>query len=1045
LVPANGANDESSDRDELERFVDDVELRAFGVPPKLLNPLLVTYAKQVDRYAKWQKETFEASEERNLQFAWEASQSRSYALETVAILFAIEDKILAHLKEDWDWAKILLVEPYAEEIGTPMMIAEFAYWLGVFHDPERKDKEKDEALVEAATVIVQEVIGAGAEKLFAKLLKKTSRTEEQLLKKSITVEQVKRIIKKLHLGDDSAKGMAELSKKGNDIIKKLFLPEKSESDADSGRSRLIMQDGSKKSGVGGVRSYYDARVLRRIFTAAGAEKSRRLLSALEKRLTDEKDPARQQQVLQDFISELKTSFKASRGLSEVNHLVLVSVKELVTHAERYAGHWDDLPQDLRTPGRLSRVRGFVMDPGRGDILLLGNREQAAPMLELDDLVVAVREIWQKGGTPMCSLDPDPDEFAAKRVGSLKVRLVDLPRDCGFARALLDADYAMKKVLFGTAPVRAEGFKSLNEILQAAGPAEVESLQSRFWFVPIPPQSGDVQVSRDGRVALFQSKLEVLTERMILNRNGQLAGAGSVDSAAEQAAASLTQHLADIAPEQPHFQKLQLLTDLVLLSGLWREGGVKSPLLDRLARLPSRRVSVPESYPGIRQPIGAEANADRWLFGGVHLKAPVGPASWLVLDDEDIKLVRTKARDVRFDRDLAAALPGVSVRLPAPTGLPSPRRGNPVLALRKLSARDWDGALVEADQAVETNPDDPLPRAVRALAQLAQGNLLSMRADVLEAHQLSLGDTDMDTLLVSVLEYGLAVMRETRNEDGPNTAAVGSAGTKEKALLRGTILLLLGQVSEARQELQKAIDLDPDYASAYARLAFLEAAQGFRIRGKQRAEKAIRLNPNLAEAKAVLAWSELRLSHLAAAEKQAAEVIAQPFAEVQARVMAYKVLVGVAARRGEWQNTELLLEKAQRGLTGFAQVPVWLFAAEEAREGGRDDMSAAWLTHAERLAPRSGAVAAAKRRLASLRPSQPAGDDSSPKSKGAPSAPATDNGNSVPSDAGAGRPTEAQFSSGWALIVLLALTGVAGAVVLLRRHRRAGQLRRGREP
>jgi tetratricopeptide (TPR) repeat protein len=979
---------------------------------------------------------------------WEYLSQGGPLVQAIAALNAGGYAVVARPEEAWWFAKkaALWLGAYAgfregglkgaqevyDAIDLTETLTELGYYAGKALDPLRESREREEAVKEMLDIVVDKL---------------RDKTIEGGLELSLSLEAAARpvvrraliyVMRKSHLDlEQLAKLGATTISEAKDLYKKLGEPRTEEATAtksDTGPSRLIMQDGSKKPGVGGVRGYYDRQVLRRALNAGGPQECRRLLSDLVKRLDQEKDVGRKQQAFQKFFRELKAKAKASRGLTEIDQLALVSVKALVTQAEKYAGRWDELPQELRTPGNLARIRGFVLDGARGDILILGSRDGQAPSLQLDDLIVAVRAIWKEGGIPTCSLDPDPAHFAARRAGPQKVRLIDLPRDCGFALAMLDADYTMKKVLFGTTPVRAAGFTSLKDIMQKGN---VTELQARFWFIPVPTQLGDVQVAEDGRVVLFQNNLEVLTEQVALNREGQLAGTGGVHSAAEEAAASLNRHWTTVEREQPHFQNLQLLMDLVMLCDLWRAGEVSSPLLDRLAGLPYRKVAVPESYPGITQTIPRDDGVECWLYGGVQLKVAVGPRTWLVHEDDDTRLLRKKALELRFDRDIAASLSGVTVHLPTPSRPNTPRRGSPQLALRQLAAREWQAALVEADRAVAGDPDDPLPRAARALARLASGLLSAAQEDAIEAQRLALGDPDLGSLLVSVVQFGQGILRDGRVAVEPGAGVVVRAGSKEAALLRGTVLLLLGRAPEAREELQKAIDLDPGYASAHARLALLESDQGFRVRAKQVAEKAVRLLPNLAEAKAVLARSEFRLRHLSAAEKQASEVIAQPFAEIQARGMAYEVLVGVAARRGEWQNTERLLQTARKALPRSAQVPVWLFAADEAHDGGRDDLSSAWLIQAERLAPRSRAVAAAKQRLAPARSTPPTNENSSPKSNGTPSTPAAKNANAVPPEANVGPSKEADPFSGWIVVLALALIGVIGTVLLVRRYRRAG--------
>jgi hypothetical protein len=202
---------------------------------------------------------------------------------------------------------------------------------------------------------------------------------------------------------------------------------------------------------------------------------------------------------------------------------------------------------------------------------------------------------------------------------------------------------------------------------------------------------------------------------------------------------------------------------------------------------------------------------------------------------------------------------------------------------------------------------------------------------------------------------------------------------------------------------------------------------------------MRLNPKLAEAKAILAQTEFRLHHLTAAQQRASEVIAQPMAELQAKITGYKVLLGVAAARGQWQKAKALLQQAQSTLPDTSQAALCLFAAEQAHEAGRDDLKIAWLTCAERLSPWSRAVAAARPRLMSSHASRVPRTEDGPSERPketlrAPREPGRDPG----SESKAEQLGAPESFSGWIVVVSgVVLIGGLGALLLARRYRRAG--------
>jgi tetratricopeptide (TPR) repeat protein len=314
----------------------------------------------------------------------------------------------------------------------------------------------------------------------------------------------------------------------------------------------------------------------------------------------------------------------------------------------------------------------------------------------------------------------------------------------------------------------------------------------------------------------------------------------------------------------------------------------------------------------------------------------------------------------------------------------------------------------------------LPLAVRSLAHLANGNVSSAQDDARRARWLDPDNPTVARIVTRTHGYVASLVQAGPIPVKAGKGLVVGSNSKEAALLRGSVLLSIGQSLAARKELQKAIGLDPSFAPAYARLALLEEGQGFPIQAKKLALKTYELDDQLAETKSVLALCELRLRHLAHAEKLAREVVGKPYADLEAKLMAYMVLVGVAVKRGDWKKAQEALRQADDSLPSLSLTPLWLHAAEQAHEDGQMGLVAEYLARAERLEPRSPLIMAARKHLQQ------------------PSAPSLPLGIASPPVAVAETDRASYAHSRWAVAeVLLVCLAIASVLVMLivrrRRH------------
>ncbi len=458
----------------------------------------------------------------------------------------------------------------------------------------------------------------------------------------------------------------------------------------------------------GVRIHIDDEILAKVLTSETPQATAKLLNRLETDLSRAGDYAGQIQVLEKFATAIKGRYKTLRDGKQLDNLISVSLKEVVTRAEKFAQRWNSLPGELQTPGPISRIHGFVI--AGDDILVVGRRESGAPLLQIDDLIVGIRAAWKENATPLVSLDPDPDNFNENH----KVRIEGIPKDSGFALTMLEADYAMKKIMMGLEPVKVPGYRTLVQTLNDT--KDKRDFTSRFWLYPIQPGAGDIQVSSDTSSAIFLGGVQVLSEEMIMLKEG-LMGTGQTFLPAEEAARSFTLNYEAIAAQKPAFQRLQGLFDVILLGRIWHVRGLESPLLDRLCALPHRAVEIPRSYPAVSVVLGQDGDLVYHLYGGAQAEVGAGRRSWLSLEDDDLVALHKACVRSSDTGAVSGRLGDVSLRAAAPSKRPNASSLQYTTAVRSLYRGDLKGALDASNQLVASNPRDSKALVLRALIHL----------------------------------------------------------------------------------------------------------------------------------------------------------------------------------------------------------------------------------------------------------------------------------------------------------------------------------------
>ena len=292
------------------------------------------------------------------------------------------------------------------------------------------------------------------------------------------------------------------------------------------------------------------------------------------------------------------------------------------------------------------------------------KSDGLPLLCVDDLVLALRNVYSGGPAPMLSLEPRreslqavravlqrfgiPQDRAAVRRLEEEIRRVwgpqdailqGVPRQSRFALVMTYADWEMKRLSLGlraAGPVQLTPYVDLEfadykaAVLRRGARAKPPAMGSRFWFMA----SDEPFVRTPDRKAFAfpRRPVRLATEGYFRSRTFARVDVQPTP-AAERFAASFTERYDQLAANLAIYHDLRNLFHLVALAKLIKEQQIAEQigwnLEFWLRHYPVRKVSVPEQMPGLAvvrwdtvQLPGQQVTARLFFpaWGGVH----VGP-------------------------------------------------------------------------------------------------------------------------------------------------------------------------------------------------------------------------------------------------------------------------------------------------------------------------------------------------------------------------------------------------------------------------------------
>jgi Protein of unknown function (DUF1598) len=276
----------------------------------------------------------------------------------------------------------------------------------------------------------------------------------------------------------------------------------------------------------------------------------------------------------------------------------VSLKQLEATVAKCRAEGQPLPEEVQFLAGLQRVEYVLVYPEQHDIVLAGPAEgwrmdalgnvvgatTGRPVVLLDDLIVALRTSDSSRLEAIsCSIDPTPEglqrlnlmlsgqrsmgdpqstiSHIEEALGPQKVSVTGVPASTHFARAMVAADFRMKRLAmnFQTSPV-----DNMPSFLHLVG-SRAGNMMPRWWLAPKYEP-----LVRDAQGLTWQLRgqgVQCLTEEDHFNAAGERQQSVKPSPAARQWAETLTERYSELADHDSAFGQLRNVMDLAVVAAL----------------------------------------------------------------------------------------------------------------------------------------------------------------------------------------------------------------------------------------------------------------------------------------------------------------------------------------------------------------------------------------------------------------------------------------------------------------------------------------------
>lgn len=307
------------------------------------------------------------------------------------------------------------------------------------------------------------------------------------------------------------------------------------------------------------------------------------------------------QALKRLREEAQRSDSDWNSVSE-SGLRKISLVKLERAAQLLTAQGKSLPDDMLNLAGLYEIRYLMAHPETGDIVIAGpagpwklnevgrpvNVATGMPVLQLDDLVVCLRNAYDNNGKFGCAITPrqknlvatqeylatSPPPGKARReklretLGMQDIEVFGIDPQTHAARILVEADYRMKLIGVGLE----ESIPEVPSFLSREEPNADGTLPPldvvRWWFT----LNYDDVISDADRLAFeFRGTgVKVLSENELIDDQGQRIHTGQSKPTNKAFVDDFTAHYEKISDKYPIYRQLKNVFDMALISALIRQ-------------------------------------------------------------------------------------------------------------------------------------------------------------------------------------------------------------------------------------------------------------------------------------------------------------------------------------------------------------------------------------------------------------------------------------------------------------------------------------------
>lgn len=280
----------------------------------------------------------------------------------------------------------------------------------------------------------------------------------------------------------------------------------------------------------------------------------------------------------------------------------ISLTRLEKAAQTLAAQGKPVDDTMRNLAGIYEIKYLMLFPETNDIVIAGpagpwnlneenrpvNVETGKPVLQLDDLVVCLRNAWENNGKFGCSITPRKDNLASTKkylastklkgnrwaegiretLGQQDIEVFGIDSQTHAARVLVEADYRMKLLGMGLEATIPEVPSYLDRIKLTADGAVPPMDVVRWWFTL---NYDDIVADDDRTTFTFNGTgVKVLSENEFISDQGDRIHTGRSNGPTAGFARDFTRHFDALATKYPVYRQLKNVFDLALVASLIRD-------------------------------------------------------------------------------------------------------------------------------------------------------------------------------------------------------------------------------------------------------------------------------------------------------------------------------------------------------------------------------------------------------------------------------------------------------------------------------------------